>query len=85
MNTGYKANASFTSVNAFTPAFDLANGFPAYATPPLLNPSYFVGQVVASNYIRANMNRPSMTQQWNLEIQQEFAPDLIFTLASLKP
>lgn len=83
MNTGYKANASFTSVNAFTPAFDLSNGFPAYATPPLLNPSYFVGQVVASNYIRANMNRPAMTQQWNLEIQQEFAPDLIFTLGYL--
>jgi len=83
MNTGYKANASFTSVNNFSPAFDLASGFPAYATPPLLNPSYFEGQVVASNYIRANMNRPAMTQQWNLEIQQEFAPDLIFTLGYL--
>jgi hypothetical protein len=83
MNTGYKANAAFNSVNAFSPAFDLAGGFPAYSAPPLLNPSYFEGQVVASNYIRRNMNRPAMTQQWNLEVQQELAPDLIFTLGYL--
>lgn len=80
MNTGYKANSSFTSVNAFSPAFDLTAGFPAFTAPPVLNPSYFEGQVVASNYIRPDMNRPAMTQQWNLEIQQELAPDLIFTL-----
>ena len=80
MNTGYKANSSFTSVNGFDAAFNLANGYPAFTPPPILNPSYFEGQVVASNYIRANMNRPAMTQQWNLEVQQEFAPDLIFTL-----
>ena len=83
MNTGYKANAAFNSVNAFSPAFDLAGGFPAYTAPPLLNPSYFEGQIVASNYIRPNMNKPAMTQQWNLEVQQEFAPDLIFTLGYL--
>ncbi len=29
------------------------------------------------------MNKPAMTQQWNLEVQQEFAPDLIFTLGYL--
>src|SRR6187402_263511 len=80
MNTGYKANPSFTSNNSFSPAFDLSNGFPAFTPPPLLNPSYFLGQVVASNYIRKDMNRPAMTQQWNLQIQQEIAPDLIFTL-----
>ena len=80
MNTGYKANASFTSVNGFDPAFNLASGFPAYMAPPILNPSYFEGQVVASNYIRSNMNKPAMTQQWNLQIQQELAPDLIFTI-----
>ena len=80
MNTGYKANASFTSVNGFDPAFNLASGFPAYTAPPILNPSYFEGQVVASNYIRSNMNKPAMTQQWNLQIQQELAPDLIFTI-----
>ncbi len=80
MNTGYKANSSFTSVNGFDAAFNLANGYPAFTAPPILNPSYFEGQVVASNYIRPNMNKPAMTQQWNLQIQQEFAPDLIFTL-----
>ena len=80
MNTGYKANSSFASSNAFDAAFNLVNGYPAFSAPPILNPSYFEGQVVASNYIRANMNKPAMTQQWNLEIQQEFAPDLIFML-----
>lgn len=80
MNTGYKANSSFTSVNGFNPAFDLTAGFPAFSPPPTLNPSYFEGQVVASNYIRPNMNKPAMTQQWNLQIQQELAPDLIFTV-----
>lgn len=80
MNTGYKANSSFTSVNGFDPAFNLASGYPAFAVPPLLNPSYFEGQVVANNYIRAKMNKPAMTQQWNLQIQQELATDLIFTV-----
>ncbi len=80
MNTGYKVNSSFTSVNGFDPAFNLNNGYPAFTAPPILNPSYFEGQVVASNYIRSNMNKPAMTQQWSLEIQQEFAPDLIFML-----
>ena len=80
MNTGYKANPGFTSADAFSPAFNLANGFPSYTAPPILNPSYFEGQVVASNYIRPDMNRPAMTQQWNLQVQQELAQDLIFTI-----
>lgn len=80
MNTGYKANSSFNSVNGFDPAFNLANGYPAFTPPPILNPSYFEGQVVASNYIRPDMNRPAMTQQWTLGIQQELAPDLILMI-----
>ena len=80
MNTGYKANSSFTSSNGFDAAFNLNNGYPSFQAPPILNPSYFEGQVVASNYIRSNMNKPAMTQQYTLEIQQELQPDLIFTL-----
>jgi hypothetical protein len=56
------------------------NGFPAFAAPPILNPSYFEGTTVTTNYIRPNMNRPGMIQQYSLQVQYEIAPDLILTV-----
>jgi hypothetical protein len=80
MGSGYYSNPSFTSVNAFTAAFDANNGFPAFSAPPVLNPSFFEGSVAANNYIRPSMNRPGMTQQYTLQMQYELAPDLLLMI-----
>ncbi len=80
MGSGYYSNPSFTSVNAFTAAFDANNGFPAFSAPPVLNPSFFEGSVVANNYVRPSMNRPGMTQQYTLQMQYELAPDLLLMI-----
>jgi hypothetical protein len=80
MGSGYYSNPGVSSVNTFTSAFNANGGFPAFAAPPILNPSFFEGTTVTSNYIRASMNRPGMIQQYTLQIQYEIAPDLIFTV-----
>ncbi len=80
MGSGYYSNPSFSSVNSYTAAFDANNGFPVFPAPPILNPSYFEGTTVSNNYIRPNMNRPGMMQQYTLQVQQEIAPDLILMI-----
>lgn len=80
MGAGYYSNPGFTSINTFTDAFNANDGFPAFAAPPVLNPSFFEGTTVTTNYIRASMNRPGMTQQYTLQVQYEIAPDLLFTI-----
>jgi hypothetical protein len=77
MGSGYYSNPSFSSVNGYTAAFDANQGFPAFSSPPVLNPSFFEGTTVSNNYIRSSMNRPGMTQQYTLQVQYELAPDLI--------
>ncbi len=81
MGAGYYASPSVTSVNGFTAAFNANSGFPAFTSPPILNPSYFEGAAVTSNEIRPSMNRPGMTQQFTLQVQQELARDLILNIA----
>ncbi len=80
MGSGYYSNPSFSSVNSYTAAFDANSGFPAFAAPPILNPSFFEGTTVANNYVRGSMNRPGMTQQYTLQLQYQLAPDLIWTM-----
>jgi hypothetical protein len=80
MGTGYYSSPGFSSVNSFTSAFNANSGFPAFQAPPVLNPSFFEGTTVASNYIRPTMNRPGMTEQYTLQIQYELVPDLLFTV-----
>ncbi len=77
MGSGYYSNAGFSSVNAYTTAFDANQGFPAFSAPPILNPSFFEGTTVSANYIRPSMNRPGMTQQYTLQVQYELAKDLV--------
>jgi hypothetical protein len=77
MGSGYYSNPSFSSVNSFTAAFNANQGFPAFPPPPVLNPSFFEGTTVSNNYIRGNMNRPGMMQQYGLQVQYELAPDLL--------
>lgn len=76
---GYAATPNFFNSDAFTPAFSLDTGFPAFAPPPLLNPSYVNGQ--NPYYIAPNFGRPSMTQSWSLQIQRKLASNLVATAA----
>ncbi|HEY9126038.1 MAG TPA: hypothetical protein VIM62_02885, partial [Acidobacteriaceae bacterium] len=77
MGAGYYSSPGFSSVNSFSAAFNANNGFPAFPAPPVLNPSFFEGTTVTSNYIRPSMNRPGMTQQYTLQVQFELARDLL--------
>ncbi len=83
MNTGYKANPSEPSLDNFSPSFQIDSGFPAFTPPPDLNPGYFNGTFVGGSYIGKNQGRPSMVDEWTLQVQQELAHDLILTVGYL--
>ena len=82
---GYSANPNFGS-DTFNPAFVIDSGFPAYAPPPNLDPGQFDNgnaaraNFVGGEYIAKNYGRPAMINQWNIQVQQELAKDLIFTV-----
>ena len=82
LQTGFQANPVFSSQNGFSPAFNIASGFPAYTAPPNLDPSQvnFSGNP-ANAYIDPSYNRPAMIQNWSFEIQQQLATDLILDVA----
>ncbi|MDQ2900905.1 MAG: carboxypeptidase-like regulatory domain-containing protein, partial [Acidobacteriota bacterium] len=75
---GYAATPNFFNSDSFTPAFALDAGFPAFAPPPLLNPSYVNGQ--NPYYVAPNYGRPSMTQSWSLQVQQKLSSNLVATV-----
>jgi len=77
--TGFQANPSFSSLDGFTPAFNLNSGFPAYTPPPNLDPtqSNFTGP----QYIDPTYGRPAMIQNWSFEVQHQLATDLILDVA----
>ncbi|HEY0794386.1 MAG TPA: carboxypeptidase regulatory-like domain-containing protein [Acidisarcina sp.] len=82
--TGYTANVSFGS-DGFNPAFSIDNGLPAYTTGINLDPGQLdSGNANAptafGNFIKPSYGRPGMLNQWNLQVQQEVAKDLIVTL-----
>jgi len=84
LSTGTTANPTFQSPDNFTPVVNgtLDSGFPAYALPsntqdPTLTTfQAFNGPV----YVAPSYGRPGMIQNWNLEIQHQIAPDLIFSI-----
>lgn len=78
LQTGFQANPVFSSPNGFTPAFNLASGFPGYPKPPNLDPSQsnFSGNP-ANAYVDPSYGRPAMVQNWSFDIQRELATDLI--------
>lgn len=84
LHSGTTATPDFTSANHFTsfPAQSLDAGFPSFTPPsnstdPALLNGGFQGSPV---YVAPSYGRPGMVQNWSLEIQHQFAPDLIFSI-----
>ena len=83
---GYAASNDFGS-DGYNPAFTIDSGLPAaLATAPNLDPGLYdngnadAPRFVDSSYIATKYGRPAMVNQWNLQVQQELAKDLIFTI-----
>jgi hypothetical protein len=80
MNTGYRSNPTYSSADGFDPAFKIDSGFPAFSPPPDLDPGYFNGNPVVGSWIMPSYGRPSALYEWDLQVQQQLATDLIATI-----
>lgn len=86
MTTGYNVPVTASVGDGFTPAFQLDSGFPKpFPTAPNLDPGQLdlgAGSfgAVSGAYIAKKDGRPSVTYNWSLQVQQELAQDLIFTI-----
>ncbi len=80
MTDGYDpTSTSFTPDNGVTPAFTLAQGFPAgRLLEPNLTASYAVGSNF--NYWSDSAERVARMQSWNFSIQKELAPNLAWEI-----
>ena len=82
--TGYNSPVNLNG-NGFDTTFSLSTGFGNPSFAPNLDPGFYdSGDSSAprnfSNYIKPSYGRPPMINQWNLQVQQELAKDLILTL-----
>ena len=81
LSSGTTADPNFQNPDKFTPVSSLEAGFPAYTPPsntqdPTLNT--FTNNTIS--YVAFDYRRPGMIQNWQLEVQHELAPDLIFAI-----
>jgi hypothetical protein len=80
--TGFTSTASYSDSNSVggfsgTP-FTLNQGFPALATTVNTNPSQLNGQPISA----INQGtKPARVQMWDLQVQHQLAPDLVFTVS----
>ncbi len=82
---GYNANPNPVTPDAFTPAFQIDSGFPAFSRQVNLDPGQLTGGVgqfnfIPNNYIAARDGRPAQVYNWSFQLQQQVAQDLIFTI-----
>ena len=83
--TGYTVQNQQTS-NGFDPAFAVDGGITAPNLGQNLDPGFFdngnanAPNPVTASYIQPSYGRPAQINQWNLQVQQELAKDLIMTL-----
>ena len=72
------STANCTGVSGFD------QSFPAFTPPPNLNPNQGNGQSLGgqlnAEYIAKSYGRPAAVYNWGLQVQQQLASDLIFTL-----
>lgn len=85
--TGYSVPNPQNS-NGFDPAYTVDGGVKATAIGTNLDPGFYDNgnanaPLTFSNYIKSSYGRPAQVNQWNLQVQQELAKDLIFTLGYL--
>ncbi len=80
MNAGYKSNPNFPSKNGFDPSFQIDSGYPAFAQPPNLDPGQFNGSFLPGSYIEKRAGRPATVYNFNMQVQQQLAKDLIMTV-----
>lgn len=71
--------------DGFTDAYRIDNGLNPYVIAPNLDPGLFSNGDSSrptnfSNYIKPSYGRPAQVNQWNIQVQQEIAKDLIMTL-----
>ncbi|HEY3974252.1 MAG TPA: carboxypeptidase regulatory-like domain-containing protein [Candidatus Sulfotelmatobacter sp.] len=81
LSSGTTASPNFQNADHFTPVQSLDSGFPSYTPPsnaqdPALNTFTQNGLY----YVAPSYGRPGMVQNWDLEIQHQLAPDLIFAI-----
>jgi hypothetical protein len=79
--SGTTANPNFQNLDNFTPVSSFDAGFPSYTLPsnakdPALNT--FTNNT--TTFVAPSYGRPGMVQNWQLEFQHEFFPDLIFAI-----
>src|SRR5206468_8491225 len=73
---GFSANATFPSVDGFSPGYNWNNGIPAYPKPPFFDPSLNAGFVTGRGtggsvtYGDPEIGgRPPRYQNWNVGVQ----------------
>jgi Carboxypeptidase regulatory-like domain len=81
LSSGTTASPNFQNADHFTPVSSLDAGFPAYTPPSNANdPTLNTFTTNGLYYVAPSYGRPGMVQNWDLEIQHQLAPDLIFSI-----
>ena len=80
MNAGYKSSPVFPSKNGFDPSFVIDAGYPAFPAPPNLDPGQYNGAFLPGSYIEKKAGRPAAIYNYTMQVQQELAKDLIFSV-----
>ena len=82
LTSGTKATPDFKSQDSFTPVQALDQGFPGFPPPSNAKDPALLNGGNGGNpfYVAPDFGRPGMVQNWSLEIQHQFLPDLIFSM-----
>ncbi len=80
MNAGYKSSPVFPSKNGFDPSFQIDSGYPAFPSPPILDPGLYNGAYLPGSYIEKGAGRPAEIYNWDLEVQQQVVKNLILSV-----
>jgi hypothetical protein len=75
---GFKATPGFNAIDGFTAPFNVNNGFPQYQHAPFISPTTQNGQGV--DYVAQSFNAPGNIQNWSLQVEQQLATDLLFSI-----
>jgi outer membrane receptor protein involved in Fe transport len=83
-STGYSGSATLNSPDGgSTPAFYWDAGWPAGSVkqPPILDPTYGIGQSVS--FVSSSANQWANTNSWQFDIQKSVARDFVFNVGYL--